>query len=95
MSQAGNGMGTWNTCEIPPPTLTLLVDNINNVCVFLGLHLEYSLASGHGIANISKFSILGNFFPYLWANSSNKVFYFLLFVVVSSHYLVFDPLQHT
>ena len=62
MSQAGNGMGTWNTCEIPPPTLTLLVDNINNVCVFLRLHLKYSLASRHGIANISRFSILGNFF---------------------------------
>jgi hypothetical protein len=85
-------MVAWNACELPPSTITSSIANVHNVLVISNLYLEDALSRWNCIANVCKFSILGNLLPNLGANVTLKIFCFLLLVVVSSHKLRFDPL---
>ena len=87
-------MGARNSSKLPSTALTFLAAYVDNVLMVPGLYLEDTFPSRQCVANVCKLNIFGYLLPYFGTNGSNKAIHLFLLVVVFSHQLAFDCLQH-
>ena len=82
MPHAWDGVGARDTSQVPSSTVTLLLNNVNNVLCVHWLHLENSLTSRQCITCVSPLCIFGYLLPYLGTDRALPHFTHFLFLSI-------------